>query len=83
MSGESFSDDWCSLNFVGHDPLPMKQLRWAFRAQFEAELELFRRFTTELLGEPVNELDTFIPTAVLIDFPAVDWVQWWRQVKAP
>jgi Fe-S-cluster containining protein len=67
-SGESFSDEWCTLNFIGVDPLAMDELRWEFRRTFEAELTLFREFTTRLLGAPCNEIDTFIPLALLIDF---------------
>jgi len=68
LSGESFSNDWCTLNFVGRNPLPLQELRWGFRTAFEAELALFHRFTGRLLGEQLNEWDTFIPTALLIDF---------------
>lgn len=67
-SGESFSDEWCSLNFTAADPLAMDSLRWEFRRTFEAELDLFRAFTAHFLGAPRNELDTFIPLALLIDF---------------
>ncbi len=67
-SGESFSDEWCTLNFTGAEPLDMEALRWEFRQTFEAELGLFREFTASLLGAPCNELDTFIPLALLIDF---------------
>jgi len=81
LSCESFSDDWCTLNFVGHDPLSLEELRGPFRERFEAEIELFRCYTDRLLGEPVNELDTFIPTALLIDFSKFDWPEWWFQFK--
>jgi len=73
LSGESFADTWCTLNFVGTDPLSMKELRWAFRDNFTREIELFREFTALLTGTPINELDTFIPTALFIDFEATDW----------
>lgn len=73
LSGESFSDEWCTLNFSGVDPLALPQLRWEFRRTFEGELRLFRDFTGRLLGSPVNELDTFIPMALLIDFAGTDW----------
>lgn len=72
-SGESFSDEYCTLNFPDTDPLEMPALRWDFRRIFEAELRLFREFSTRLLGFPVNELDTFIPTALFIDFEATRW----------
>lgn len=83
LSGESFSDEWCTLNFVGHDPLPLRELRWRFRDRFEAELELFRKFTGRLLGEEISEWDTFIPTALLIDFEKFDWPGWWRKPSQP
>jgi len=67
-SGESFSDEWCTLNFTDADPLAMDELRWEFRRTFEAELKLFHAFTSRLLGAPRNELDTFIPLALLLDF---------------
>lgn len=73
LSGESFSDAWCTLNFPDADPLAMPELRWEFRKVFAAEIGLFRQFTAQLLGRPVNELDTFIPTALLIDFAGTDW----------
>ncbi len=72
-SGEVFSDQWCSLNFNGVDPLEIEGLRWEFRAVFEAEIALFQEFTSRLVGRPLAELDTFIPTALLIDFAGTDW----------
>jgi Fe-S-cluster containining protein len=68
LSGEIFEADFCTLNFTGTDPLVLPQLRWEFRRLFERELALFQKFTHLLLGSPRNELDTFIPTALLIDF---------------
>ena len=76
VSGEPFYDEWCTLNFTGKDPLHQEGLRWKFRAHFQAELDLFHLFTRELLGRPVNELDTFIPTALMIDFDEFDWHGW-------
>jgi len=67
-SGESFSDEWCTLNFTSRSPWADPDLRWPFRKTFEQEVELFRDFTRELLGRPLTELDTFIPCALLIDF---------------
>lgn len=77
-SGESFADTWCTLNFAGLDPLARPELRWGFRDNFVREVGLFREFAARLLGFPVNELDTFIPTALFIDFAATDWKAWWR-----
>ncbi len=73
LSGESFADTWCSLNFAGDNPLRHKALRWHFRDNFTREIQLFREFTRQLLGFPVNELDTFIPAALFIDFETTDW----------
>jgi Fe-S-cluster containining protein len=73
LSGESFSDEWCTKNFLDVDPLALPELRWEFRRTFEEEIRLFHKFTTRLLGAPVNELDTFIPLALLIDFAGIDW----------
>jgi Fe-S-cluster containining protein len=68
LSGESFSDACCTLNFADADPLSLPELRWIFRRTFEAEMHLFGEFTTCLLGAPCNELDTFIPLALLMDW---------------
>ena len=76
ISGEVFYDEWCTLNFIGKDPLHQENLRWKFREHFQSELNLFRLFSERLLGRPVNELDTFIPTALLIDFEKFDWRGW-------
>jgi hypothetical protein len=76
VSGEAFYDEWCTLNFTAKDPLRLEGLRWKFREHFQAELNLFHLFTAELLGRPVNEMDTFIPTALLIDFEKFDWRSW-------
>ncbi len=76
ISAESFSDEWCSRNFRDVDPLVLKELRWEFRAAFEKEIACFGRFTAELLGAPRNELDTFIPAALLIDFGRFPWEDW-------
>ena len=75
-SGEVFDESWCTLNFAGHDPSLIPELRWEFRAAFTEELNLFGEFTSRLLGRPVRELDTLLPTALLIDFAAFDWRNW-------
>jgi hypothetical protein len=46
----------------------MPQLRAEFRRLFADELELFRTFTLALCDEEISELDTLIPTALLMDF---------------
>ena len=73
ISGESFADTWCRLNFNDDNPLLRTDLRWGFRDNFAREINLFREFASSLLGFPVNELDTFIPTALFIDFKRTDW----------
>jgi Fe-S-cluster containining protein len=73
LSGESFSDAYCSLNFTDSNPLPDKRLRWHFRKTFKQEFELLGQFSEELTGTRCLELDTFIPTALLIDFNAPGW----------
>ena len=75
-SGEVMFDEWCSLNFIGSDPLLIDDLRWEFRQLFRDELSLFQQFAEELTGVRINELDTFIPTALLIDFAGFDWREW-------
>jgi Fe-S-cluster containining protein len=68
LSGEHFYEDWCTENFTAIDPLTLPDLRWEFDRLFRDELALFREFTTLLLDRRLNELDTFIPLALLIDF---------------
>ncbi len=71
LTQEVFENDFCTLNFTSADPFALPELRWEFRRLFERELALFQRFTHALFGAPRNELDTFIPTALLIDFGAL------------
>lgn len=68
ISGEVLFDEWCTLNFTECNPLLMQDLRAPFKDLFTQEQLLFREFTTRLLGQPFNELDTVIPAAVLLDF---------------
>jgi len=79
VSGEIFHDEWCTLNFTEEDPLSRKGLRWEFRETFQQELLLFQEFTSTLLNEKSNELDTLIPTALLIDFKGFAWERWWAR----
>src|SRR6185369_1663840 len=79
--GEWMHDDWCTLNFVEGDPMELAGLRAPFDAMFRQEVALFRDFTEKLLKKRVSELDTFIPTAVLIDFENFDWQDWLRAFK--
>ena len=82
LDGEATEDDCCTLNFPGEDPLGLPGLSAPFDAMFRLEVELFREFTGELLQQRMNELDTFIPTALLIDFDGFDWPAWLREFQA-
>ncbi len=81
VSGEVMHDEWCTLNFAGRNPLEMTGLRWEFNRLFSDELLLFRELTNCLFQEKLNELDTFIPTALLIDFERFPWRKWKGTVK--
>lgn len=70
-TGEVMHEDWCTENFLGDDPLELPGLEAHFDAMFRQEVEIFRQFTEKLLGKRISELDTFIPTALLIDFEKV------------
>lgn len=79
-SGEVLFDEWCSLNFSAVDPLQMQELRFHFNDIFTQEQLLFREFTRRLFGTALNELDTVIPAAVLINFADVRLPeQVWKQ----
>ena len=80
-SGEVFFEEWCTLNFTGTDPLAMEEMRGEFRRMFADELLLFQQFTAALFNRQVNELDTFIPTALLIDFAGFDWPAWLQRTR--
>lgn len=67
VSGEALMDEWCTLNFRGVDVEQLEDLRHNFLDIFAQELLLFREVTRRLLGEAVNELDTFIPAAAVLD----------------
>jgi Fe-S-cluster containining protein len=67
-SGESFSEDWCTLNFVASNPLQMAALRYPFRDAFAREFDLLGQFARQITGRRQLELDTFIPCGLLIDF---------------
>ena len=68
IDGELFSESYCSLNFTDIDPLTLNELRGSFRQLFRREVELLSQFSLQLTGRSQTELDTFIPTALLIDF---------------
>jgi len=73
LTGEVHHDEWCTLNYVGSDPLADAGIREDFTRIFREEVRLFRHFSRKLLGREFRELDTFIPTAILIDFTRFDW----------
>ena len=69
-------DDWCTMNFVDDDPLQLSGLRADFDEMLRQEVSIFRDFTGAFLQKRMSELDTFIPTALLIDFERFDWQGW-------
>ena len=73
ISGEVFSDQWCTMNFIGEDPMARRELRGHFRSTFLHQLLLMREMTGHLVGFPVHEVDTFIPAALLVDYASCDW----------
>ncbi|MFZ3208869.1 MAG: YkgJ family cysteine cluster protein [Geobacteraceae bacterium] len=79
LSGEIMDEACCSLNFAGVDPFAMDGLRWEFLRLFRGELLLFRSFTEQMMGMRVSELDTLIPSALLVDFIGFNWWDWWRR----
>lgn len=79
--GEVMHDEWCTLNFVGEDPLVLEGLRAPFDEMIRREVALVRDFTGKLAGKRASELDTFIPTALLVDFDGFDWESWLRDFK--
>ncbi len=79
VSGEIMHDEWCTMNLTGcADPLTLPGLAGEFDRILRDEVRLGRLFSKQLLGEVVHELDTFIPTAVLVDFEGFDWKGWWQ-----
>lgn len=81
LSGEVFFEEWCTLNFTGNDPLAVEDLRGEFRRKFADELQIFQQLTVLLCKQRLNELDTFIPTALLIDFAGFDWPAWLQRAR--
>lgn len=68
MQGEVFCGGYCSLNFLDCNPLILAELRGHFDQIFQNEVALLSQFSQQLTGRSQTELDTFIPTALLIDF---------------
>lgn len=67
VSGEELFDEWCTMNFVQKNPRLLEGLRFRFNELFTRELLLFREFSDILSGVSRNEIDLFIPAAVLLD----------------
>lgn len=74
--GRYWHDEWCSRNFLAHDPLLLPELRFDFPALHAAEFVLINEFSLDLCGHSLTELDTLIPAALLIDFERFDWHNW-------
>jgi len=66
LSGEVFLDEWCSHSLGDRDPLAMAGLRWEFRRTFAEEGRLLRAFAAQLGLPEIDDLDTCIPTALLL-----------------
>lgn len=67
VSGEELFDEWCTLNFTETDPRTLVDLRFGFTELFFQELLLFRELVRRLTGRSRNEVDLFIPAAVIMD----------------
>lgn len=67
VSGEELFDEWCSLNFTKGDPRQLEDLRFGFTDLFSRELLLFRELVSKLTGSALNEVDLFIPAAIVLD----------------
>lgn len=67
VSGEELFDEWCTLNFTEEDPRNLTDLRFSFTELFSRELLLFQELIRLLTGIPRNEVDLFIPAAVVMD----------------
>lgn len=69
ISGEVMSDnEWCPLNFQGHDPMNVAGIRMNFRDLFRQEAALLGKANDLLTGIPTAQFDTLIPAAVAVDF---------------
>ena len=67
VSGEELFDEWCTLNFTEDDPRHLTDLRFGFTELFSQELLLFRELIRILTGTARNEVDLFIPAAIVMD----------------
>jgi hypothetical protein len=67
LSGDELFDDWCTLNFIGVDPVLLENIRHPFNDLFTQEQLLFLELTRRLFGRAINEVDTIIPAAVFMN----------------
>lgn len=67
VSGEELFDEWCTLNFTGEDPRRLDELRFGFTELFAQELLLFQELIRLLTGAAQNEVDLFIPAAIVME----------------
>lgn len=67
VSGEELFDEWCTLNFIQEDPRHLGDLRFSFTELFAQELLLFQELVRRLTGSARNEVDLFIPAAIVMD----------------
>lgn len=67
VSGEEFFDEWCTLNFTEEDPRLLADLRFGFLELFARELLLFQELLLRLTGTARNEVDLFIPAAIVME----------------
>ncbi|MBW4056238.1 MAG: YkgJ family cysteine cluster protein [Proteobacteria bacterium] len=66
-SGEELFDEWCTLNFTEEDPRRLATIRFGFTQLFTQELHLFQELIRFLTGSARNEVDLFIPAALVMD----------------
>ncbi|MDD2271714.1 MAG: YkgJ family cysteine cluster protein [Desulfuromonadaceae bacterium] len=71
VSGEELFDEWCTLNFTETDPRQLAGLRFSFNDLFARELLLFRELICLLTGTAQNEVDLFIPAALVMDYKKI------------
>lgn len=71
VSGEELFDEWCTLNFTEEDPRYLADLRFSFNDLFARELLMFRELVTNLTGNAKNEVDLFIPAALVMDYKKI------------
>jgi hypothetical protein len=67
ISGEELFDEWCTLNFTEGNPQQLTDLRFGFTKLFGEELLLFQDLIRCLTGNIRNEVDLFIPAALVMD----------------